>query len=262
MAASHGTGLAACTQINYTTAMLFGSAKLPSVLVAASVFSGCSGRPRPPLRAQMAAIVVTFGLCCFGLAEQREAPRFSSLGLTLVATNLVLAAGTFQMQQQCLQEKIVARSIEQMMLVQYATGSLLLILYAIMTGELSTFLRWSCIDNRRGPLVELVPIFFGAVSTSIGVRALLRVSQSFDAARASTITSLRKVCSFGISFLLFPKPFGSLHCLGTALVVIGSFGVHSQLSRAGSSKSGFVQAAPAVRLVSQKHDVISAVSKV
>lgn len=263
MAASHGTGLAACTQINYTTTMLFGSAKLPSVLLAASAFSGCSGRPRPPITAQLAAFVVTCGLCCFGLAEHREAPRFSSLGLALVGTNLVLAAGTFQMQQQCLQEsKTAARSIEQMMLIQYATGSLLLLLYALFSGELSTFLHWCCIEDRRGPFVELVPIFCGAVCTSIGVRALLRVSQAFDAARASTITSLRKVCSFGLSFFLFPKPFGSLHCLGTALVLMGSFGVHNQLSKVGSSKSGFVKAAPTVKFVPQQHDAISAVSKV
>jgi len=251
MAASHGAGLAACTRINYTTTMIFGSARLPSVLFAGAVLSR---GPRPPTAAQVASLGVAVGLCCFGLAERREAPRFSSLGLALVAANLVLGVGTFQLQQQVLQQGVgqLPVNAEQMMMVQYAAGSLLLLLCALLGGELWAFFDWSY-SRGEGPLHELLPVVCGGMFTAFGVRALLGVNQDFDAARASAITSLRKVCTFCLSLFLFPKPFSGLHVVGTALVVGGSVGVQRSLGLQDKRRGRAVGAAPAARVVPQKH---------
>ena len=43
--------------------------------------------------------------------------------------------------------------------------------------------------------------------------------QLFDATMAQVVSSVRRICTFGLSFLVFPKPFGPAHGLGVVLVV-------------------------------------------
>lgn len=247
MVVSHGAGLAAYTHVNYTTAMLFSSSRLPAVLFVGSIVQRRGGRRRPPCRAYAAALCTTLGLALFGIGEKRVAPRFSNTGLVLVAANLVLGAFTFNLQQRALQRAgsgkqtdtelpEAAPVTEQMMLVQYCVGAVLFIAIAASAGELDAFRAW-CQRRDSSPWAALRPIVAGALLTAVGVRALLHVTAEFDAARASVITSTRKVCTFALSFVFFPKPLSVLHVAGVVLTVTGSVEVQQVLSRTQGSRS-------------------------
>lgn len=246
MACSHGMGLAAYMHVNYTTAMLFSTIRLPSVLLVGGLVSSFQRRGSPtPCRAYSASMVAAAGLAIFGLAERREAPRFSTRGLLLVAGNQALGAVTFNFQQRILQKSRVSGPdpedpdakvrlgddvTEQLMLVQYATAALLMLIYSAAVGELPAFEAW-CRSNRRSVWLELLPLMAGASLTSVGVRALLKITQEFDAARSAVVTNSRKVCTFALSFLFFDKVFSSLHFVGLMLTICGSMAVHRSLEK-------------------------------
>jgi len=179
----------------------------------------------------------------FVVLSESATPRFSAMGLGLLALNLVLGAFTYNVQQRMLQEHAfssfrssqaveVLGSSERMMFVMYSAGAVLFVLYAAVVGELSSFANWS-LHRGSNPMKELLPIACSACLTAVGIRALLRVTEEFDAARASLITTWRKSCTFILSYWLFPKDFGWQHCFAVALVVAGSAGVHRELSRKG-----------------------------
>jgi hypothetical protein len=44
----------------------------------------------------------------------------------------------------------------------------------------------------------------------------------FGATTAGIVVTLRKILTFGLSFIIFPKPFGALHMAGVALAVAGA----------------------------------------
>lgn len=224
MALSHGCGLAANVCINYTTAMLFTSARLPTVLllgplVARAGNDGGAGRSCAPAAAHLAGACVMLGLLLFGLAESRDSPRFSLAGLGFVAANLVFGAFTFNFQEQVLKGRMRHRTVralvdasveekklraERLMVEMYTIGAVLYILIAGATGECAAFAEWARLRGST-PLGALAPVLASAVFTAAGVRALIRVTSELDAARASTITSSRKACTFALSFLIFPK---------------------------------------------------------
>lgn len=247
MAASHGAGLGANCRINYTTAMVFSAAKLPTVMFVGLLIQ--RNDARTPTSSYCASLIVALGLYAFGCAESREAPQFNRLGLVLVAANLGLGAITFNLQQRalrtrsCVQDSTekLAPAAERLMIVQYTTGTVILGIYAIVSEEFVVFSAW-CHARNSSVIAELSPVVLAALLTAAGVRALLRVVQEFDAARASAITSSRKACTFVLSFFLFPKAFGALHFLGVALTLGGSLALHHTLSNASRSKE---RAAPA-----------------
>jgi len=256
MMVSHGLGLMAYMHVNYTTAMLFGAAKLPLVLLMGRLLNRGDAVPSS---AHFAALCVAVGLAVFGAAERRGAPRFDAIGLVLVALNLALGAVTFNLQQRLLHrasgvsgslptsvlaprgmdggvearaQKLGAAAAERLMVVQYATGACFFAASAAVSGELVAFRSWCSGTVKGGPLHQLAPVFAGATLTALGIRALLMVTAEFDAPRASIITTLRKVCTFLLSCALFPKAYTACHFIGAVLTMAGSIGVHHSLNHA------------------------------
>eukprot|EP00933_Yihiella_yeosuensis_P038188 TRINITY_DN32132_c0_g1_i1.p1 TRINITY_DN32132_c0_g1~~TRINITY_DN32132_c0_g1_i1.p1 ORF type:complete len:369 (+),score=38.77 TRINITY_DN32132_c0_g1_i1:44-1150(+) len=243
ISASHGAGLAANVRVNYTTAMLFTSVRLPAIVLFGTLLPAQGSRQaQTPCAAHIWAFCVAAGLVMFGFAEQRDAPRFSTSGLFLIAINLILGAGTFTLQQRMLQRSNAAadsapstttrsEKAERLMFVQYAVGANVMLIYAIFSGEMAAFVTWSRLPGRHGPVSALIPVFCGALLTAVGVRALLHISMEFDAARSSVITSVRKICTFVISFILFPKVFSLLHFCGVLLTAVSSVAIHRTLDK-------------------------------
>jgi len=73
MAASHSAGLAATVRINYTTAMLFGAIRLPTIMFAGSFLNP---HTKATCKAYLFSLVTTAGLCLFGIAERRDSRHF------------------------------------------------------------------------------------------------------------------------------------------------------------------------------------------
>jgi len=230
MTVSHGCGVVSFVHINYTTAMLFKSAKVPAVMLGGMVIN--QQRPR---RSELCwAILLTVGLLLFGLGDRMESPRFSAIGILLVAGNLCGSSITSNLQQRVLQRDASAAGVEQLLLAQYAVASVILLMFTVATGELREAVTWYMTDGRSKAI---------AVSTAdnifsfFGLEAVFRITGEFDATRANVVCSCRKVFTFLFSFWLFPKPFGPCHGLGLALASIGSVRLTRSKARKASDHS-------------------------
>jgi len=60
----------------------------------------------------------------------------------------------------------------------------------------------------------------------LGVCAILSIIHHFDATTAQVVGSTRRILTFLLSFVIFPKPFGRMHAVGLALVVSSAWAMH------------------------------------
>ncbi|CAE7704484.1 Slc35b3 [Symbiodinium sp. CCMP2592] len=215
MTVSHGCGILSYIYINYTTAMVFKSAKVPSVLLGARWIN----KAALTARELFWALCMMSGLLLFALGDGLESARFTVLGLVFIAVNLAGSTLTANLQQSVLQPSAsVAPSVHGLMLVQYATASVVLFLQTSITGECSDAVRWylrnrsaafyTCLDN---------------VLTYLGLEAVMCITKEFDATRANVVCSGRKAITFVFSYFFFPKPFSMLHLFGLVLTILGGW---------------------------------------
>lgn len=98
---------------------------------------------------------------------------------------------------------------------QYLFGTVGLGVLCCVNGELSAGIAWM---RTMEPSFGLGLLGFYALQL-VGVQAILEVVQLFDATMAQVVSSVRRICTFILSFFVFPKPFGTAHALGTGLVI-------------------------------------------
>ncbi|CAE7289550.1 SLC35B3 [Symbiodinium necroappetens] len=198
--------------------MVFKSAKVPSVLLGARWIN----RTGLTARELFWALCMMSGLLLFALGDGLESARFTVLGIVFIAVNLAGSTLTANLQQSVLQPSASvatpAPSVRGLMLVQYATASVVLFLQTSVTGECSDAVRWylrnrsaafyTCLDN---------------VLTYLGLEAVMCITQEFDATRANVVCSGRKAITFVFSYFFFPKPFSMLHVFGLFLTILGGW---------------------------------------
>ncbi|KAK3288527.1 hypothetical protein CYMTET_4003 [Cymbomonas tetramitiformis] len=108
-------------ELNYTTATLFKSAKVVTVMIVSSLF----GRTVSS-KAIVLALVLCLGLSVFGIADKMAAPRFSLWGVTANLLSLIVTAFTSNLQDRVLKASTggTAKAKEDLMLFQYSVASL------------------------------------------------------------------------------------------------------------------------------------------
>merc|ERR1719487_108477 len=91
------------------------------------------------------------------------------------------------------------------------------------TDEFGSAMAWVL----TAPLTSgLIPILLDGMFGYVGIQAVLKLSQDFDATRANVACSMRRVVTFILSFTVFPKPFGVLHAVGIILSLFGGLELH------------------------------------
>merc|ERR1719454_788949 len=93
------------------------------------------------------ALVMMTGLVCFGLGDRIESPRFSSLGLVLVAANLIMGTATNGQQQRLLHspeadalpEELIT---ERFMVLQYVSAFFVMSTFLFVTGSFPPLIEW------------------------------------------------------------------------------------------------------------------------
>ncbi|CAE7505527.1 UTR2 [Symbiodinium pilosum] len=187
---SHGCGILSYVYVNYTTAMVFKSAKVPSVLIGARLVNKTATTARELLW----AFCMMIGLLLFASGDVRESARFTPLGLLLIAVNLVGSTLTANLQQVVLQPQNLQASsacapcVHGVMLVQYAVAAGVLLVHTLITGEFAEALRWyfqnrpasffTCLDN---------------ILTYLGLEAVMCITKEFDAARGESLAELEQL---------------------------------------------------------------------
>jgi drug/metabolite transporter (DMT)-like permease len=223
MTLSHGAGMVAYEYINYTTVMFFKSAKVPAVMI------GSWALARQKFRANeiLFALVMMIGLITFGCGDRIESPRFSSLGLVLVGTNLIMGTATNGQQQRLLQSP-EAQGVpedlmtERFMVLQYAAAFFVMGAFLFVTEGFTPLMQWYSSNGWRPYAITTVDNLL----TYVGLEAIFHITQEFDATRANVTCSARKVLTFGISYVLFPKAFNRLHLLGLIVTCFGGYNLH------------------------------------
>ena len=94
---------------------------------------------------------------------------------------------------------------------QYLFGTLGLGVLCCVNGEFLAGIRW--LQHIEPGFALGLMGFYGL--QLIGVQAILEIVQLFDATMAQVVSSVRRICTFVLSFFVFPKPFGVSHAVGT-----------------------------------------------
>lgn len=109
---------------------------------------------------------------------------------------------------------------------RYLTGTLLLLAYTWLTGELWQGLRLCAAQPRvLGLILMMQPPLW------LGVNILLRITRDCGATITTSVTAVRKMVSFGLSFVFLSraeKPFTPMHAVGLAIAVVCSAGLQAQ----------------------------------
>lgn len=223
MTLSHGAGAAALVHLNYTAAMLFKSGKVPSILLGASLFK----LQKASLEEVCWAIVMMAGLFSFAVGEKLESLRFDALGLLLITVNLVGGSATANLQQLLLTRGTKSKddpdNVEELLFFQYSAAALIMLIFCAISGELRQGLAWYA----NASWTPWAATLADNVLSYLGLLSIMQITSEWDATRANVVCSCRKVITFAVSYILFPKSFSVFHGVGFLLTVMG--GVRLQL---------------------------------
>jgi len=230
VAVSHGCGAVAMVHLNYTTATLFKSAKVPTTLIGGYL----AGQERTG-KEFLLALGMSTGLVLFGIAEKYVAPKFAVTGLVLISINLIISSFSSNFQQMVLQSQGTndcgsRLSISRLMFYQYSIAFVLTFAWCLVSGEFSAALAWYTANGWHLILMNVTD----SACTFAGLNAIYQISALFDATRANVVCASRKQLTFVVSYALFSKPFYSLHAVGLVLTL--GCGLLLQKSATGSSK--------------------------
>ena len=225
MTASRGLTNVSLQHLNYPTQVIFKSMKLLSVMAA----SLCLLRQtfHPAEYGSALCLVVSAVLFSYGdyqvsadsdafqqsAGVDRAAPPLPSLAASLhvgvVIVLLSLVADAFHATTQDGLMRAQHASTLETMLFTNAFSSLLALLVVLGTGELLPALAF-CVQH---PMT--VPLFLlRAAIIYAGVLCFLLLLKAHGAVTATAVTTVRKILSVILSFLLFPKGWSRLYAYG------------------------------------------------
>lgn len=108
-------------------------------------------------------------------------------------------------------------SHDELVLYSYGLGSTVLLLSALLSGELSEGLSFL----HRSPTSTSCLLIFYCTCGYLGVTCVAALTKKFGALASTITTTARKALTLFLSFFLFPKPATPMHVLGGLLFVCG-----------------------------------------
>ena len=214
LAASQGSGSAALNYVNYPVKVAFKSSKLVPTMVFGAVLGG---KKFAPLE-YAAALLMCAALALLSLADFRgedgDARDGLPLGCALLGLAVFADALVPNLQERVLRE--LRYPVGRMIVYSNAGCFVLVLAYCAGSGELRPALAW-CGDQRAGAALLVAQ----ACCSYAGLRAYLVVVKELSGVAGVVVTSLRKVLTLVLSFLLFEKPFSAAHAAAFALLAAG-----------------------------------------
>ena len=214
LAASQGSGSAALNYVNYPVKVAFKSSKLVPTMVFGAVLGG---KKFAPLE-YAAALLMCAALALLSLADFRgedgDARDGLPLGCALLGLAVFADALVPNLQERVLRE--LRYPVGRMIVYSNAGCFVLVLAYCAGSGELRPALAW-CGDHGAGAALLVAQ----ACCSYAGLRAYLVVVKELSGVAGVVVTSLRKVLTLVLSFLLFEKPFSAAHAAAFALLAAG-----------------------------------------
>jgi drug/metabolite transporter (DMT)-like permease len=162
------------------------------------------------------------------LPVDREGVKFDLMGIPLVIIALLIDAGIGPVQEYCLRTFDTPKAA----LVGYAYigGCIINLVTAAYSGDLQgawDFLHEQAAANAEAgepppPLGFATPLLLVILLATIsffGVSLIVSIVDEFGAVVANLAATARKAFTLSVSFLFFPKPFTTVHAIGTYAIV-------------------------------------------
>jgi len=167
-------------------------------------------------------IYIVIGLSLFSLADSQLAPKFAFTGIVWLLVALSCDALIPNIQEKFLKHPYCVPASE---MVYYGNffGSLYLLVFLLTGGFYDEFLPALEFSIYVRPL--FVPsVIIGNFLGFLGVNLIVNLINATDAVVAMMVTSVRKMLTLSLSFLVFfPRPFTIFHVIGAFMVFSGIF---------------------------------------
>lgn len=210
-----GFSNAAVGYLNYPTQVVFKCCKLIPVLVGGILIQGKEYDRLDFL----AALLMTIGVAAFTLTDVELSPSFSPLGVFFITIALVMDAGLGNVQEKAMKTNLSSNL--EIVFFSYSIGTGFILLYLVCMGQLIPAIA---ICSKYPLETYGYGMMFG-VCGYFGIQFVLTLISITDAFVAVSVTTMRKVVSIVLSFILFTKPFSSRY-LWSGLLVLGGIYLH------------------------------------
>lgn len=195
--------------LSYPTQVIFKSCKLLPVMAVGVLLMRKTYEPLHYVSVSM----LTIGLVVFSVGDSFVNVSFDVYGIFLISLALLSDAFIGNVQEKVMKQH--KYSAMEMIAYSKGIGAVLLFLISAGSGELIPFILY-CISN---PSTLPLVLSFSIVG-AVGEVFVMKMVKRFGALVAVTVTSMRKVFTILVSFLLFPKPMSHFHVIG--LFIVGS----------------------------------------
>jgi adenosine 3'-phospho 5'-phosphosulfate transporter B3 len=204
MTASRGLTNKSLEYLNYPTQVIFKSMKLITVMIG-SIFIL---RQRFTVLEYVSAVALVLSAILFSLGDVAETPELGSyVGFVIVVLSLFADALHSNTQEQLLKKH--QASVTEAMLFTNGFAAVMSFGWVVVSGELQPAMAF-CANFPQAYLLFVVR----AAVIYLGVLCFVLVIGAFGVVTATGITTVRKILTIIVSFLLFPKPISSRHVLG------------------------------------------------
>ena len=232
MTMSRGLTNKSLEYLNYPTQVIFKSMKLITVMLGSLVIL----KQRFTFYEYISAVALVVSAILFSLGDEATAPEVAGYtGIIIVCLSLVGDSLHSNTQEQLLKQH--RSSILEAMLYTNLFAALMSWFWVIVTGEFQLAYAY-CQDQ---PIAYILFVMRAAV-IYMGVLCFVLMINTFGVVKATAITTVRKILTIIISFILFPKPISSRHVMGFIIFSIGiGISVWDQRERARQRPTPQVQ---------------------
>ena len=211
------TGLStqAVRYVTYPTKVVFKSAKLIPTMAVATLWQG----QRYSRLEYLAAVFLCAGAAGYSYgsgnsrADNDNSSAEAAWGIALLIASALCDAVVPNYQKLLLNHGVPA---EQLMINTNAVGTLAVFAYMLVTGQLFAIIQ-TCHEHPR----LLFYLTCVGIGLSTAVWAYTKLIQATSSVVAVAVSTLRKVATIFLSYIIFPKPLLQIHIFSGCLVLTG-----------------------------------------
>jgi len=203
-------GTSALAYVSMPVKVIFKSSKLIPTMISGTVLNGQSYSTWDWASSVMLCICVAM----FTLADSSVSLHFSAFGIVLLAAAVVFDSMVPQTQQRLMSVEPAASKAE-VIFFSNALGTCLILVTLIVTGEGASAVAF-CIQQ---PSILLMLGVFGCV-TYCGVFFYISLVKNFGAVVTVIVTTLRKVFTLCVSFVVFGHQCTAAHVVSGVLAML------------------------------------------
>jgi solute carrier family 35 (adenosine 3'-phospho 5'-phosphosulfate transporter), member B3 len=196
--------------LNYPTQVMFKSAKLLATMIASILFL----RKTYVGKDYVSALLLISSAAIFSIGDRSVQPNFDVTGVIIVLLSLV-ADGSHAVVQEV---TLHGGSLHETLIYSNIFSALATLVIVVGKGELGPAMQY-CQEH---PIAYFLFIIRSTV-VYLGVVCFASIVKKFDAVTATTVTTVRKIMTVLLSFVIFPKPFSLVYVLGIAFFCAGVY---------------------------------------